>query len=791
MGESNEEKLQRALDLKRQGKKIDEEQQKLVDEYALKMADANESLNDRIKRLEKIKNQKKEELDLAEQLADMGLRLEGHLDTVYGAKEAELRLQRENIKLKENANEEDKKAYLLLLKKNTEEQNALKARKDAAEYTENAIARFTGISKKPVSGIAKMFANPEAFADGFKDSMGDVISVTNIMTSTVDKMVEQSMALAVEQDAAISNFRMATGATGEFDDEIHDLERSLWQAGVTSAEAGEAVQSLYLNVSGFSEAAPEVRKEMEGMVAVLAEVGVAAADSTRNIQIAVKGLGMSKTEATMLQSELRSFAQGINVSVSQLSKDFGEMGPQIVAMGDNGVEAFEKLQVTMKETGLEMQTVLKLVGQFDTFDGAAKSVGKLNALLGGPYLNTLELVSETDLGARMEKLREGVMDAGLAFDDLSYYQRKAYTSALGLNSEMELAMFLGNNMDSIIPEQKTAAQMEEMAIEAREFKDVMEELRQTGVAFAMSMRPFTLILKKVLNIIQLLHPILAPLVTVWGAWRLILAAKTMAMALHTKVLLANSAAQGVSISAEVAQQAPIQANIMARGVLTSVLGLNTTATWAHIAALGALLLVLAVVFMIIYVKAGSPSLIVALGILALAMFGLAYATNVLGWTIAPVIPVLYAFGGAMLMIGLGIGIAAAGMAIFVGSIVDLAGVNGELFQTALALLAVADALDEIPLTKTVALSAVLLPLAAMAPVAMVAAAGAGQITRGVGAASPAAAAAGGGGTSVINVHLDVDGDEFAASVNKVEVVKDAGNGMAQSIAKMFKNSMAS
>ena len=38
----------------------------------------------------------------------------------------------------------------------------------------------------------------------------------------------------------------------------------------------------------------------------------------------------------------------------------------------------------------------KIVEKFDKFDSAAESVGKLNALLGGPYLNTLELVAETD-----------------------------------------------------------------------------------------------------------------------------------------------------------------------------------------------------------------------------------------------------------------------------------------------------------------------------------------------------------------------------------------------------------
>ena len=935
MAETNEEKLKRALELKRQGVDLEGELKKLYDEFALKMADANESLDDRIKRLEKIKNQKEEELALAHQLADMGLKLEGHYDTIYAAEEAKLKLARQNVLEMERGNPLLEEAYQLALKINTEEQNALKARKEAAGYTEGLIDRLTGISDKPTSGIAKMFSNPEGFAKGFKDGVGKMITPMNIMTSTIDKVVETTMALAIEQDAAISGFRKATGATGAFDDDIVKLEKDLRAAGVTSSEAAESVQNLYLNVSGFTEMGAEARAEMEGMVAVLAEVGVAAADSTKNIQIAIKGLGMSKTEATMLQSELRSFAQGINVSVGQLSKDFGEMGPQIVAMGDKGVGAFEKLQVTMKETGLEMSTMLKIVGQFDTFDGAGQQVGKLNALLGGPFLNTLDLVSETDLGARMEKLRDGVMAAGVSFDDLSYYQRKAYTSALGLNSEMELAMFLGNNMDSIIPEQKNAEEMAEIAKQTAEFNTVMDELRQAGMSLAVSIRPLVSIFKGFLQIIEDFGPLITSSVLALGilrtalhlnTWSTKLAAaadaergivtastslkdklaagwlaiKAKAYTWLTGGTLANTGAQAANKAASEASMLADKAAALAKyGTIaptisssnaivgnTAVVNANQISWWK----LGAAFF--AIAFML-YKAIASPGLITIIGILTIAMFGLLYATNVLGWSLAPVIPVLYAFGGAvllmglgigiaaagiglaaagmsllvtsignlgpgfvsaalgaymlvpalviltvamfgllfaasalgwslaptipvlyalggaMLMVGIGVGIAGAGMSLFVDSLSGLAGLHGDIFKTALAIHAVADALDDIPLTKTVAVAAVIMPLAAMAPVAMVAAAGAGEVTRGIGGGTAAAAAGPaqgiGGPTAppppaptgpppVINVHLSVDGTEFATAVNKVEIEKYVSGGksdMHASIVDMLKEGFLS
>jgi len=116
----------------------------------------------------------------------------------------------------------------------------------------------------------------------------------------------------------------------------------------------------------------------------------------------------------------------------------------------------------------------------------------------------------------------------------------------------------------------------------------------------------------------------------------------------------------------------------------------------------------------------------------------------------------------------------------------LAGLHGDIFKTALAILAVAAALDDIPLTKTIALSAVILPLAAMAPVAMVAAAGASAVTRGVGGTSSAAASGQAGPPAEIKLYLDVGGDKFAVAVNNVEV----GNKVTSKLHQTFVDQLA-
>ena len=95
-----------------------------------------------------------------------------------------------------------------------------------------------------------------------------------------------------------------------------------------------------------------------------------------------------------------------------------------------------------KATGLEIGKLPQMTEKFDTFEGAATQAGKLNAALGGNFVNAMDLLTETDPAARFDMIRDAITDAGLSFDDMSYYQRKYYAEAAGLDNVNDLAMML-------------------------------------------------------------------------------------------------------------------------------------------------------------------------------------------------------------------------------------------------------------------------------------------------------------------------------------------------------------
>jgi len=419
--------------------------------------------------------------------------------------------------------EEDIKAEaekLAVLRKQTEEKKKQQELdKAAADIADNTFKRLTSLfyEEKPETGISAMFTNPGKFLGRFGDNVKKMIAnPLGIASGVISTVTQQSIQLALAQDQANVAFAKATGQGDAFNDAIMSLEANLYTAGVTSDEAGQAVQSLFTNVTDFTEMSEKQQAVLGQNVALLQELGVSSETAAKNIQFSTKVLGMSVNQSARLQRELLTFAQDLGVSADQIASDFASMGPQIAALGADGVDAFRRLEVQSKNTGLALNEIVGIVEKFDKFDTAAQSVASLNALLGGPYLNTLELVAETDPSKRFEILKKRIDAAGLSFDQMDYYQRKAIASSIGLN-EQQLALMMRGRLDLIQEPQKSAADIEALAEQTAQFNTVMEELGQIMRSVAISIGPVITMFKDVLQAAQPFFQYVIPLLLGAGA----------------------------------------------------------------------------------------------------------------------------------------------------------------------------------------------------------------------------------------------------------------------------------
>ena len=397
------------------------------------------------------------------------------------------------------------------------DEKRLNIKKQGAADAEGILKRFTGITKTPTTLIGKVAQDPEKYISGVAGGMKGLVSVSSVMTSTIDKVVEATAAMALAQDKAVVQFNRATGATGEFDAQIRETNIDLRFAGVSADEAGKAYSDLFTNVSDFTMMTKEETKLLADTTAVLNELGIASRDTAANIQLATKGLGMSATQTEHLVRDLKIFAQELGLATSQVAADFSKMAPMITELGVRGPEAFKNLQREAKATGIDINRLYNITSKFDTFDAAAQSVGKLNAMLGGPFLNTMDMVMEEDPAERMRMLKESVDAAGLSFDTMSKFQRKALAEAMGLNDANELALVLRGREDLLPGATKSAEEIEALAAQTAQFNTVMDELGQIAMGFAIAMGPAVTWFKIGLQWIQPWIPTLVSLGMIIGS----------------------------------------------------------------------------------------------------------------------------------------------------------------------------------------------------------------------------------------------------------------------------------
>ena len=284
---------------------------------------------------------------------------------------------------------------------------------------------------------------------GFRDWKSLVTSLAmsapTMMANLVTGMVGFATAL-VDAEAA---FRRTTGASNAFASSIRDSAAEMLKYTVSLEDVSKSMTSLHSGFTDFTMLAKEQRDSLVILGSTLEKLGVSNEDFTKGIQLSNKALGQTTKQARTTQREMVTFAKALGVAPKKMAGDFAKSGDMLAKMGSRGVKSFKDLAHAAKITGFEIDKITQMTNKFDTFEGAATQAGKLNAALGGNFVNAMDLMMSTDPAERFGMIRDSILDAGLSFDDMSYYQKNYYKEALGLSDVGELAMMLSGDMDSL------------------------------------------------------------------------------------------------------------------------------------------------------------------------------------------------------------------------------------------------------------------------------------------------------------------------------------------------------
>lgn len=531
------------------------------------------------------------------------------------------------------------------------QQESFKVIEQIGDSTENLIGNLTGISDNWKKGFFGQLSQSTNIAGGFQQAltnMGkgakDTLTPANILGSTMQKIQESTIALVHQQEEALADFNKATGAAGKYNDLIVGIGQNNRSLGISTADAAKAVESLKHQFTDFTKLDADTQKELATLTATMEKFGVSVEDTAQNIQFSTKVMGLNTTESEVAMRQIAATAIAIGETPQKLAADFKAAQPHLAAFGDKAIDKFKELAAVAKNTGLEMSKLLDLAGQFDTFEGAAGAVGKLNAILGGNFLDSLQMVNVTNPGERVKALRIALDQAGKSFDQMSYYERKAIAEAAGLKGVDDLAKLMTSDINDLSAAAKEEAlSQEEMNKMAQEAQTIMDKFKNVAMSFAISMRPVIDAVKWLMDKFLALNdalggsviPIIISLIA--AGWAFIKVLRVWQL-VQTTMRTATTAFSGAQMAGVAANQAKAASDIEAGAAANIQAAAVQNQSKAATAGVGAL------------VKLGAAIALIGAGVF-LAAFGLSLLAESIKGMTGPEMGLL-----AGIFIGMGVGI---------------------------------------------------------------------------------------------------------------------------------------
>ena len=272
----------------------------------------------------------------------------------------------------------------------------------------------------------------------FTKSIMTALHPLNVLESIMTKIWYETWEIFVRSSKAISQMNGAIGDTSTLSKAAGRAVR--FSMGVEIEEATQAAAGLASTLTSLTSMSQATQTGLIGVAAELERVGVGAGDTGQGMNFLTRSMGMATGKAQKQWKMMAVQAQAFGKVPGQFSSEFLAATKVLTAHGPKMMEVFLDLESVAMASGIAVDKLLSIAGKFDTFDSAATAVGNLNALLGGDYMNTLEMMNMTE-GERVKALKASLEMAGKNFDQMERFERKAIAESLAMD-EAELAAMM-------------------------------------------------------------------------------------------------------------------------------------------------------------------------------------------------------------------------------------------------------------------------------------------------------------------------------------------------------------
>jgi hypothetical protein len=422
-----------------------------------------------------------------------------------------------------------------------------------------------------------------------------------LFSTAVNSIKDETMALMKAQNELMASFAKSTGQLGDYQQRILTTREENTEFYVTLEGSEKANRNLIKGFKHFTLMSESAKDELASYTAQMAIMGVESETTTDLMNTSFTSLNLTMAESKAMMGKLYKAAVLLGTGQEELMQEFKASMPVLAIFGDKADDVFLRLAGSAKAAGTSTGDLLGVMNQFDTFQGAAESVSKLNAILGGQYLNSLEMTKMIDPSDRLRALAVAMDRSNRSWATMSERQKQAAASAINI-TDMALAnQILGTSVADLDAQVSAvdglgALSPEEMAAAAEAMTNFSEKLNATFESFTVLVGPLLWLVGSLLSVFIAIVGVfkddpfdiliigLIGALAAGKAFNLMMAAtsgllggKTAALATAAAAETAAAAATGATAGAEAAAAA-------ARATSTGAVVADTAATVASTAA---------------------------------------------------------------------------------------------------------------------------------------------------------------------------------------------------------------
>ena len=347
---------------------------------------------------------------------------------------------------------EDKERLIDYVKKGSRGMDTFaKAIENAAGASGTLSERINVLKEGIVESLDLTEQQAESFG-GAATTLAAYALQTSEAVMSVGNLNKEAARLIKRQRESAEAFNRTTGFAGQFNTMIMDSVFANRDLGLSAEENAAIFANLTSTFTDFTinGVSPTERGLVEA-AQVLQAVGIDAATSAKSFQILRKGFGQTDEEIVRTTLGLENFAEELGVTSEEIFATFNEQMPTLAMFGSEAERVFRQAAAAAKSTGIEFEKQMGIFNLTDTFEQSAGAVGQLNALLGGPFLNAVELTMAETPVERMQMLSQAFSDAGISVEDLSRRQIQAFVAATpGIESATDLVKLQKGGFDDLL-----------------------------------------------------------------------------------------------------------------------------------------------------------------------------------------------------------------------------------------------------------------------------------------------------------------------------------------------------